>query len=251
MTTTDGAETIVTQLVGAASDKASEIDEKPLVRLLTAIGIKGTDEDTNASDGPAAAFKGSTQSVAVIEATATAACKWWSAGLGVTVAGLWGGIFAWWNGQSPATQRVALWMAAIVTAAAVFGVAYLLGSDVKGRASASVATIRARAQVGDTALAAAQAMLPPPPAATPAAATPESSSASSAAAPLASSPAPQAQLVALAPPIEVNLIPRPSAEEPGWKAIALLSNGDDVNKYFVVKGDEHDWADASEVSLAV
>lgn len=220
---------VVSTLIGN-DDTPTTRDSSPLLRFLNALGIKGTSIETDAAGGPAAAIGGPPQSVALIEATATAASKWWSAGLGASVAGLWGVVSLWWDGQHAATQRVGLWMAAIVTAAAVIGIAYLLGSDVRGRAAAAVATIEARAQVGDTLLGAAQASLVP--------SLP------------CSSPASHAALVALAPPINVNYIPKASADEPGWKAIALFSNGDDVTKYLVVKGAEQEWADASAITLA-
>lgn len=241
----------VTNLIGAG-DKPS--DNSPLIKFLVALGIKGTAADNENSDGATSVIKGSPQSVAVIEATATAACKWWSAGLGVAVAGVWAGIAGWWAGQAdhPATQRVGLWMAAIVTAAAVIGIAYLLGSDVRGRAAASVATIQARAQVGDKLLDASQALLALSPASSPCPPPHSSASATSPPAPTtthpALPPAPQAELVALTP-IDIGYIPRPSEDESGWKAIALFSNGDDVTKYLVVKGAVHSWANASDIRL--
>jgi hypothetical protein len=214
-------------------------DKSPLIRYLVTLGIKGTSTDNNKSNGAKTVISGSPQSVAVIEATATAACKWWSAGLGVAVAGLWASVAGWWTGQPHATQRVALWMAAIITAAAVIGIAYLLGSDVRGRAAASVATINARAKVGDKLLDASQAVLALNPSSLPSA--PGSSQ------PAAS----QVGLVALAPPIDVNYIPQPSVNEAGWKAIALYSDGDNLTKYLVAKGSVHSWANASDVELAL
>jgi hypothetical protein len=161
----------------------------------------------------------------VIEAGATAASKWWSTGLGVSVAALWASIAGWWDGQNTATQRVALWGAAIVTGAAVFGIAYLLGSDVRGRGTAAAATIRARAELADVFIRAAQAVYVP------------------------SQPSSSIELIALPAPLQVSYTTRPSADEPGWYAIALRSNGADETKYLVAKGAAHAWADASEITF--
>jgi len=183
------------------------------------------DKATDQAGSPAAVFGGPPQSIALIEAGATAVSKWWATGLGVAVAGVWATVSGWWSGQEPASQRVALWVAAIVTAAAVLGIAYLLGSDVRGRSTASVANIRARAQVADSMVRASQAAFIPSPS------------------------APSAELVALPAPLEVSYSLKSSAEEPGWKAVALFSNGTDITKYLIAKGAEHEWVDAADVML--
>jgi hypothetical protein len=61
----------------------------------------------------------------------------------------WAAVRGWWDGTIPATQHVALWVAAIVTAAAVVRIAYLLGSGVRGRAAVATETVRARAAVAE------------------------------------------------------------------------------------------------------
>jgi hypothetical protein len=200
---------------------------QPLNDLLGAQGLnlKGDPDAASQAGSPAAVFGGPPQSVALIEAGATAVSKWWATGLGATVAGAWAAVSGWWSGQEPASQRVALWVAAIVTAAAVLGIAYLLGSDVRGRSTASVATIRARAQVADSMVRASQAAFIPSPA------------------------PPSAELVALPAPLPVSYSLKSSADEPGWNAVALLSNGDNITKYLIVKGAEHEWVDATSVML--
>lgn len=91
--------------------------------------------------------------------------KCWATGLGAAAAAAWGSLARWWDSQTgqPATQRVALWAVAIVTAAAVLGIAYLLGSDVRGRAAASVATISARAELAQVLCRAASDVFKPDP----------------------------------------------------------------------------------------
>ncbi len=193
--------------------------------LLQELNLLGSDTETEAAGSAPAVFTGPPQSVALIEAGATAASKWWATGLGASVVTAWGAVRTWWSGEQPANQRVALWVAAIVTAAALLGIAYLLASDVRGRAAAAVATIDARATIAVTMTRSAEAVYEP----TPTAAT--------------------EQLVPLPAPLEVSHTRKPQAEESGWRAVALLSNGSDVTKYLVAKGAAHEWVNASDIEL--
>jgi hypothetical protein len=199
----------------------------PLTDLLGSQGlnIQGSPDETKQAGGPAAAIGGPPQSVAIIEAGATAVSKWWSAGLGATVAATWASVASWWDGQNPANQRVVLWGAAIITAAAFLGIAYLLASDVRGRAAGAVATIQARAQVAERFIQASQAAFVPTP------------------------PAPTATIVSLPQPLDVNYTAKPSADEGDWRAVAVSTNGEKTTKYLIAKGAETLWADASQVSL--
>jgi hypothetical protein len=54
---------------------------EPARNLLEGLNLLGTREETEQAKGFTAAFTGPPQSVALIEAGATAAAKWWSAGL--------------------------------------------------------------------------------------------------------------------------------------------------------------------------
>ena len=115
---------------------------QPANDLLCGLDLKGSDQDTKDAGKPSAVFGGPPQSVALIEAGATAVSKWWATGLGAAVAATWSTVFGWWGKQGDPIKEVALWVAAIITAAAVLGIAYLLGSDVRGRSAASVVSIR-------------------------------------------------------------------------------------------------------------
>ena len=129
------------------------------------------------------------------------------------------------GGQDPTIKQVALWVAGIITAAAILGIAYLLGSDIRGRSRASVATIQARVQVANAFVQASQAAFKPSPA------------------------APSAEIVALPAPLEVINGQSGSGDEIGWHAVALSSNADNITKYLLAKGDKHEWVDAAKVRL--
>jgi hypothetical protein len=122
---------------------------KPSITLLEKLNLLPSGDDLKASDGIGAAFRGPTSSVSVMEAGATALSKWWAAGLGVSVVGLWSAVRVFWSNldAQPQTQQVLLWGAAIASAAALLALAYILGSDVRGRSAAMVATIQARSAV--------------------------------------------------------------------------------------------------------
>lgn len=198
---------------------------EPLTRLLKGINLQGNPKETEKAGAFASTFTGPPQSVALIEAGATAANKWWSAGLGAIAATAWTSVHVWWGHLDPAGQRTALVAAAIVTAAAVLGIAYLLGSDVRGRGAAAVATIQARTQLAATMIQAAQASYANAPA------------------------SPAGELVALPAPIQVNYVVKPRDEEQGWCAIALLSDGKNVTRYLVFKDGHNEWVDSADVEL--
>jgi hypothetical protein len=195
----------------------------PLQCLLRGVNLLGSQEEMNSAGKASAAISGPPQSVALIEAGATAANKWWSAGLGATVLTMWGYLANWWGGQEAATQRVALWSVAVATAAAILGIAHLLGSDVRGRAAAAVATVEARAKVAEALIRASEQLYRP------------------------TAPEPQAQFVALPAPMEVHHIRKGGGDELDWLAVALMSNGTSINKYLLVKQGNHEWADAADV----
>lgn len=106
--------------------------------------------------GAAATFAGPPQSVALIEAGATALSKWWAAGLGGVIIATWSSVFGWYAGQPQPLKIVILWAAGIITAALVLAIAYILGSDIRSRARAAVATIEARSRIAEAFIRAAQ-----------------------------------------------------------------------------------------------
>lgn len=78
----------------AVSDDADL--RKPVRSLLEDLNLLGTEEEAKKAQGFKAAFAGPPQSVALIEAGATAAAKGWAAGLGAVVISLWGAVAKWW-----------------------------------------------------------------------------------------------------------------------------------------------------------
>lgn len=183
----------------------------PTRALLEEVNLLGSASDEAASTGFASTFAGPPQSVALIEAGATAASKWWAAGLGTSVLALWGSLVAWWGDQESSVKVVALGGAALVTAALVLSIAYLLASDVRGRSLAAVATIHARSTVAQAMIQAAESSNDP-------------QSAES-----------DITLVPLPVAIQVRNSTEPSSNESGWLAVALESHADGTIKYLVVK----------------
>lgn len=208
--------------VGA--DAADILD--PVSRLLQGLNLLGTKSENDRATSFAAVFDGPPQSVAVIEAGATAASKWWSAGLGAVAASVWGSVVTFWGSLDRASQHILLWGAAIVTAAAMLGIAYLLGSDVRGRSLGAVATIEARARIAHAMVDAARRTYESP--------------ASDAA----------GDVIGLPQPLRVSWTTRPGSDEAGWVAVALQSDGKSSNRFLLVKGKDHAWADASEVVVS-
>lgn len=109
--------------------------------------------DEQKTEGFVSAFTGPPLSAASIESGMTAATKWWSAGGGATVAGIWAGVYNWWGSQAQNIQIAALGGAFLVTAAAVLAIGYMIAADVRARAEAAAATIDARVRVAEAVLA--------------------------------------------------------------------------------------------------
>jgi hypothetical protein len=185
------------------------------------------DKDEMVAAGkPSAMFGGPPQSVALIEAGATALSKWWAAGLGASVLGLWPAILAFWDDQPEPNRRVILVAASIATAAAILAIGYIIGSDVRGRSAAAVATIEARTKVADTMLRLAEDAYRPP-----------------------DSDAPS-QIVALPAPLDVRLAEKKGEnDELGWKAIAMAVGTQNATSYRVVKGADQEWVDSARVEF--
>ena len=120
----------------------------PTQALLRGLGLLPDDADLKKAGGFGAAFTGPPDSVAVLEAGATAASKWWATAIGVGAATITARISTLWDKlDGPWPQAFALLSVSFVLGAAALGIAYLLASDVRGRAAAMVATIEARRAV--------------------------------------------------------------------------------------------------------
>lgn len=198
---------------------------KPSTDLLIGLNLLATEEEQKTADGPLAVFTGPPQSVALLESGATALSKWWAAGLGASIAGLWGTVAAWWAGQPGDIKVGVVWGTAIATSALVLALAYIVGSDVRGRAMAAVATINSRAHVAGTFVDnAAKLYSPPSAAAIPPVVTP-------------------------LPGLPARWDARPGPDEGGWAAIAMRSKNDDSVEFLLTKAGTHSWAAGAQVSI--
>jgi hypothetical protein len=211
---------IPSQAVDAGTDLT-----KPTQEVLQGLSLLPTKEELEKAGEPGALWGGPPQSVAVIEGGATALSKWWASSLGAGVALVWTSVTTWWKAEDDATQRVVLLSASIGTAAAILAIGYILGSDVRGRSAASVATIEARAKVADSMIRMAEATYKSPP------------------------PSPTAEVLPLPKPLQVRNTAKAGDAEKNWQAVALRTNGEDILEYLLVKADEHEWVKAEKTIL--
>jgi hypothetical protein len=120
----------------------------PLKELEQGLGILPDDTDL-AKSGAAATFTGPPDSVAIIEAGATALSKWWS----VVVAGLGGaaaitsGVTKFWSGQTGGVRIALIGGMAGLLIAALLAISVMVAADVRGRAQGMVALYTARANI--------------------------------------------------------------------------------------------------------
>ena len=204
--------------------------DEPTVKLLRTLNLLPRKEDLEKGRGPWAAITGPPDSVALIEAGATAATKGWAVGLGAAVVTAWGAVRAWWSGEEAGSQHVALWVAGIVTAAALLGIAYLLASDVRGRAAATTETIRARAAVAEAFIQASDSAHARKPAA-------------------AHGGDGELRFAALPHSVDVKYLLMAGREESGWRAVAVLTNGEETTRFLVVKGTNAEWTDRQSLEF--
>ena len=201
----------------------------PVSALLQDLSLLAPAEESARATGIKSAFEGPPQSVALIEAGATAATKWWATGFGASVLAAWAKIFTWWGGQHDGIKAVVVGGAFLLTAAAVLGIAYLFAADVRGRAAATVATVQARADVAVSMVAAAQAVHERPAPATIA--------------------GPTSALIPLPAALYARNIAARADEEEGWRAIAAQIQADGSRKYLLVNGNREELLGAEDVEF--
>ncbi len=198
---------------------------KPVRGLLEGLDLLGTTDEAKKAEGFHGLLFGPPQSVALIEAGATAASKWWAAGLGVAVIPLWGIVASWYDGQPEKIQVVLLAGASLITAALVIAIGYLIASDVRGRATAAIAVIDARTKVATSMLEAARTLYAPP----------------------ATSAPPE--LVPLPKAIRAKNHKVPAPDQTDWLAVAIERTGDGSIKYLLVKDSSQASLPASDVEF--
>lgn len=122
--------------------------EPPLKELQQGLGILPDDKDM-AKSGAAATFTGPPDSVAIIEAGATALSKWWSvviAALGGTAV-ITAAATKFWSGQAPEVRVGLIGGMAGLLIAALIAISVIVSSDVKARGQGTVAMYTARATI--------------------------------------------------------------------------------------------------------
>lgn len=197
----------------------------PLQDLLRGLNLLASSTDLAKANGFSAAFSGPPDSVAVLEAGATSFSKWWAAGIGASAVTLWGSVGVWWAKQPDGIQSMVLLAAAIATAALVLGLAYIVGSDVRGRAAGMVATIDARARLAEAMVHEAAGLFEP-----------------------TDDPA-EVQTVALAQVLRVEWTDKSGDDELGWLATALRTTARGGAEFFLSKDTRHAWVSTDAVKI--
>jgi hypothetical protein len=209
---------------GDAVDAEGDDVLAPAIAILEALHLRPTEAELNQAGGPGAVLGGPSQSVAVIEAGATALSKWWAVGLGAAVVAGWSSIVAFWNSEGDATQRIVVVAAAVASAAIILGIAFIVGSDVRARAAAAVATIEARVHITETVVRVAQAR------------------------PQATDPRGAMPIASLPKTISVKYLRKPGEDEAGWTALALRPEADGSGmSFFIAKEDEFVWVPTTDL----
>jgi hypothetical protein len=198
---------------------------KPLRDLLVDLYLLGSKADYEKAGAFESVLKGPPQSVALIEQGATTATKYWAAGLGVVVVAAWAKVAQWWPHEHENIRIAVVASAGVLTSAVALAISYLFASDVRGRASAAVATVEARARVAVEMIEAAKGLYKP--------------DASAAA----------AQLVPLPAGIKARNSAEPAGNERGWLAVAIELQPDGKRKYVLVKGNSEKAVEASDVEF--
>lgn len=226
------AQEVVAPLPGKATEGGHDVIF-PTVKVLTALNLLSD----KSSEGFADAFTGPPSSVALLEAGATAAAKWWSVAGAAAFAGTWAAVRGFWDGNSAANQRMLLISAAIVSAAIIVAIGYLLACDVRGRAAAMVATIEARSRVAQSIAQAAGVAAPNP---VIGASKPRVDGSTSA--------ANERQIVHITGRVRYFKVPQEN--EPGWSAIAMSAqaDGSDV-RFYIGKDGRYEWVSPTDVKF--
>lgn len=201
---------------------------KPTVALLRDVQL--LPEEGQQQNGFASAFAGPPPSVALLEAGLTAGAKWWAAAGSALLVPIWGAVKLFW-GQNLEVRSELVWVAALASTAIIVGISWLLTSDLHARAAVQVATVAARAKVAEEMISIGHqhAARPTKPAASKGTVTPF--------------------------PGGTRAKYRRHRDDPEtiWLALASLSgvDGSAAEQYYLVKGHEHLWAPADDVSIVV
>ena len=193
------------------------------VGLLYDLNLLPSKQDLADAGDFGAAFGGPPASVSVVESGATALAKWWAVAGTVIATGTWAAVAGFWNKEeNKPIHNVILWCAAILSASIVLGIAYLLASDVRGRAAATVETISARRDIAKAVIEAG----------------------------LQRAKAAAEELGEVVPIPKMEVKNTDGGDSPGWHAIAMQVNSDASKvKYLIVKGGDKVWLDSQYVTF--
>jgi hypothetical protein len=123
--------------------------KRPVNSILRGLNVLPSKIDLQKANG-SSAFPGPPDSVAIIEAGATAFSKWWATGLGAGgAAAVITAASTFWRGQSNGTHIALIIALGGVVIAIVLAIALIVSSDVKSRAAGAAAQYAARASVTD------------------------------------------------------------------------------------------------------
>lgn len=212
------------QIPGKAVSDGTDV-RGPVRTLLEDLNLLATAEDLNKATG-FESLLGPPQSVALIEAGATSASKWWANGLGALLIPTWVAVLKWWGDQGTTIKAVVVGGAALVTAALVLSIGYLIASDVRGRAAAAVSIIEARARLATTMIQAAESVHEPTAATS------------------------MVEVVPLPSQVKAKNLARPGHDEDGWLVVAMERHVDGNLKYILVKGSSEVTVPASELEFS-
>ena len=219
------AEPTEIRLPGNAIDHGKGDVAGPALDLLHTLNLCPSEGDLEKADGPGALLAGPPQSVAVIEAGATALSKWWATGLGGTVIGAWTAITTLWGDLDDELRSDVVLAAAIASAALILAIGVIISSDVRGRALATVATVEARSRIAETVIREAEGRPGP-------------------------LDEPTRTITPLPAGLRVKFLRMRGDDEAGWMAIAVQTTVDGSEpKFLVVKGADQKWAESQEVEF--
>lgn len=218
------------QIPGLAIGRTAEDTDllAPTADLLRGLNLLPNDADIEKNKSKNI-FQTTPDSVAVIEAGATNAAKWWATSIAAGSTGITAGIVKVWNDIGKGNtwnQPVAIFAVGLVIAAGTIGIVSLLGSDIRGRAAAMVATIDARQHVACVFIQEAQRSHHD-----------------------AETVATPAESICLPGIVAVKNSKESGNAESGWKAIAARERDGKID-YLLVKGKQTAWIEAGDVDFS-
>jgi hypothetical protein len=229
------------RIPGDAVDTAGQDLLAPSQELLRGLSLLPFAGEQKRAEGFSAALEGPPASVALIEAGATAFSKWWVAGAGASLLGVWGSVAKFYQSQQDgSTQRVLLWAAAITSAALILAIAYVINADLRGRAAVQVATVAARGAVAAAMLERARGTGVPG-----AAASADQTGTGPGSAPTATP-----DVVPLHWARAVTCSSAPADQEQGWHLLAMTPDQDAAKiRYLIAKDEQQRWVGSAEISF--